>query len=188
MDLKIDVSGIVLETERLILRGWCENDIHDFFEYASVDGVGEMAGWKHHETMEITRSILNNFISEKNVFAIVHKQDNKVIGSLGLHYSWANNVPMYKNFKVKELGYVLSKAYWGQGLMAEGVKAITLLCFREWGFDMLTCGHFLANDQSKKVIEKCGFQFERNGLYHAKQLGKDFETMEYVLKKESVSL
>ncbi len=29
-----------------------EEDVDDFFEYASVDGVGEMAGWKHHETLK----------------------------------------------------------------------------------------------------------------------------------------
>lgn len=44
MDAYIDISGICLETERLILRPWTKEDLDDFYEYASVDGVGEMAG------------------------------------------------------------------------------------------------------------------------------------------------
>lgn len=44
MDIQIDISNIILETERLILRQWKESDLEDFYEYASVPGVGEMAG------------------------------------------------------------------------------------------------------------------------------------------------
>ena len=42
-DFKID--GIKLETERLVLRAFKDSDLNDFYEYASEDGVGEMAGW-----------------------------------------------------------------------------------------------------------------------------------------------
>ena len=41
MDITVDISKVVLETDRLLLRGWREKDVDDFFEYASVDGVGE---------------------------------------------------------------------------------------------------------------------------------------------------
>ena len=44
MNKPIDISNVVLETERLKLRPWKESDLEDFFEYASVDGVGQMAG------------------------------------------------------------------------------------------------------------------------------------------------
>lgn len=87
MDIPIDVTNKTIETDRLILRAWKETDLDDFYEYASVEGVGEMAGWKHHESIDVTKKILQSFISEKNVFAIVYKENNKVIGSLGLHNS-----------------------------------------------------------------------------------------------------
>ena len=57
-----------LKTERLILRAWQESDRNDFFEYASVEGVGEMAGWKHHTTMEETQKILNSFICREKMY------------------------------------------------------------------------------------------------------------------------
>lgn len=92
MDIQIDITNTTLETKRLILRPWCESDLEDFYEYASVPDVGEMAGWRHHESREISKKILDSFITEKNVFAVVLKQNNKVIGSLGLHPSWANKI------------------------------------------------------------------------------------------------
>ena len=70
MNADIDISNVVLRTERLILRPWRMDDLNDFYEYASVDGVGQMAGWKPHESVEESRSILNMFINEKKTFAI----------------------------------------------------------------------------------------------------------------------
>jgi ribosomal-protein-alanine N-acetyltransferase len=46
MNATIDISQVVLKTERLILRPWEIADLDDFFEYASVDGVGQMAGYR----------------------------------------------------------------------------------------------------------------------------------------------
>ena len=43
MNAKIDISNVVLRTERLIPRPWRMEDLADFYEYASVDGVGQMA-------------------------------------------------------------------------------------------------------------------------------------------------
>jgi ribosomal-protein-alanine N-acetyltransferase len=169
------------ETDRLILRAWQNTDLNDFYEYASVRGVGEMAGWKHHESIDVSQKILQSFISDKNVFAIVFKKDNKIIGSLGLHNSWANKETEYEKLKVKEIGYVLSKDYWGKGIMVEAVKAVIEFCFSKYDLDTLTIGHFSSNIQSKRVIEKCGFSFVKQSEYYAKQLQETFNDMKYIL-------
>ena len=70
MNCYIDVSKIQLETERLVLRPFCEDDLDDFDEYASIPGVGEMAGWPHHETVETSKRILQSFIKKNEVFAL----------------------------------------------------------------------------------------------------------------------
>lgn len=181
MDMNIDITNTIIKTERLNLRPWKVSDADDFFEYASVEGVGEMAGWKHHESMEISERILQSFISEKNVFAVVYKENNKVIGSLGLHFSWANDEPEYKSLKLKEIGYALSKDYWGKGLMPEAVKAVIEFCFHECGLDALTIGHFKSNIQSRRVIEKCGFKFIKQSKYYAAQLQESFDDRKYIL-------
>ncbi len=184
MDLKIDVSDIVIETKRLILKAFAKEDLQDFYNYASVPGVGEMAGWPHHKSIETSKQILHSFIEEKEVFAVHHKLDGKVIGSLGLHKSWANEDKAYKGLKVKEIGYVLSKDYWGQGLMPEAVKAVIDYGFNVLDLDAFTCGHFLDNSQSQRVIEKCGFEFVKQSKFYAKLLQTSIEDKEYILLRK----
>lgn len=185
MDIRIDTSQIVIETERLILRSFEKSDLADFYAYASVSGVGDMAGWLHHESMETSERILHSFIEEKEVFAVFHKTDKKVIGSLGLHPSWANEDERYKTYKVKEIGYVLAKEYWGQGLMPEAVGAVIEYGFNMLGIEAFTCGHFLENSQSRRVIEKCGFTFVKQSEFYAKQLQQSFKDMKYILLRIS---
>ena len=153
MNARIDITDIILRTERLILRPWHQEDLDDFYEYASVDGVGQMAGWLPHESKEITQMILDSFIQGKKTFAL--ELDGKVIGSLGLEErDFEGNEK-----QGREIGYVLSKEYWGKGLMPEAVHAVIDYCFRSLQWDYLTCCHFLHNSQSRRVIEKCGFVY-----------------------------
>lgn len=65
MDAFVDVTTWRLETDRLMLRPWREEDLEDFYRYASVPGVGEMAGWAAHENREQSAAILKLFIDEK---------------------------------------------------------------------------------------------------------------------------
>lgn len=177
----IDVSNTYIQTPRLVLRPWKENDLEDFYSYASVPGVGEMAGWPHHENMETSKMILDSFIAKKNTLAIQHLQSNKVIGSFGFHKSWANELPEFSGLKSSEIGYVLSKEYWGQGLMPEAVRAIIPYCFNALHMDILTVGHFDSNHQSQRVIEKSGFVFHSDEIFYAKQLGIDIHSKRYYL-------
>ena len=52
MNSPIDISSTILKTQRLILRPWRPTDLEDLFAYASVDGVGQMAGWCPHKDKE----------------------------------------------------------------------------------------------------------------------------------------
>lgn len=156
MTAPIDVTNIRIGTPRLLLRAWRETDLEDFYAYASVPGVGEMAGWRHHESREVSREILERFIAGKRTFALEEKETGRVIGSLGLEErDWGE----LGSLRGREIGYVLSKDCWGQGLMPEAVRAVCDYCFRALHFDYLTCGHFTGNRQSQRVIEKCGFRF-----------------------------
>ena len=107
----VDISSVKLETERLILRPFEVKDLEDFFEYASVEGVGECAGWNHHENIEVSKDILTDFIRGRKTFALVYKENNKVIGSLGLEESKEYIYKLNPFASFVELGYVLSKDY-----------------------------------------------------------------------------
>ena len=65
MNAPIDVSGVELYTDRLTLRSWWQSDLEDFFEYASVDRVGQIAGWLPHKDFQQTQKILDSFIEKR---------------------------------------------------------------------------------------------------------------------------
>ncbi len=180
MDVIIDTSGIKIKTARLLLRPFEEGDLDDFYAYASVPGVGEMAGWPHHESIDDSREILDHFVRGKTELAIVHRADQKVIGSFGFHPSWANEDERYASLRSKEIGYVLAKDYWGRGLMPEAVEAAMDEAERLVGIQAFTCSHFTTNTQSRRVIEKCGFEFVSTGIYYSKWLKQSFEDRRYI--------
>ena len=157
MNKQIDITGVVLTTDRLTLRPWRESDLADFYEYASVDGVGQMAGWNPHRNMEESQKILSSFIAGKKVFALEYR--GKVIGSLGVEKYREDLYPELDALQGREIGYVLSKAYWGQGLMPEAVRAVINWLFHVEKLDFIICGHFVRNNQSRRVIEKAGFRY-----------------------------
>ncbi|MFM1562883.1 GNAT family N-acetyltransferase, partial [Helcococcus ovis] len=115
-----------------------------------------------HENKEKSQEILNMFIEENKTFALFHRDDKKVIGSLGIEkYKRENELTEFNNYIGRELGFVLSKDYWGKGLMPEAVNAVINYLFNELNYDFLTSGYFIFNNQSKRVQEKCGFKTYR---------------------------
>ncbi len=159
MNAEFKINRKVIETDRLILRAFQQSDLDDFFEYASVEGVGEMAGWRHHESKDKSQEILNRFIEENKTFAICLKGNGKVIGSLGIEkYGMEEALTEFDGYRGREIGYVLAKDHWGKGIMTEAVSAVIDYLFNELDLDFLTCGYYDFNNQSKRVQEKCGFK------------------------------
>lgn len=174
----VDVTNIRIETERLILRAWRESDVDDFYEYAKVDGVGQRCGWLPHKDIEESKMILGMFIAEKKTLALELKESGNVIGSIGLEVREADlGIP--EELQGREIGYVLNKDYWGRGFMPEAVKAVMDYCFYQLRFHWLTCGHFVWNDQSRRVVEKCGFKYVKD-VIHQTRFGTEEPTKLYV--------
>lgn len=166
MNSEIDISYVVLHTDRLTLRPWTLDDLADFYEYASVDGVGQMAGWQPHKNTEESLVILQRFIEGKKTFAI--EFNGKVIGSLGIEKYNEEELPEYHDKRGREIGYVLSKDYWGRALMPEAVNAVVKYLFEVLKLDFIVCGHFVENAQSMRVQEKCGFKHYKLVKYTTK--------------------
>ena len=173
----VDITGVRLETQRLILRPWTKEDLEDLFEYASIEGLGQMAGWLPHKTIDESRTILDMFIRGKKTFAIELKETGKVIGSFGIEEP---DPDPEQELLGRELGYVLHKSFWGMGLMPEAASRVISWCFEELKLDYLTCCHFAWNMQSKRVIEKTGFRYFSTGPYTT-QYGKVETSMNYIL-------
>jgi len=162
MNAQIDISNVILETDKLILRAWEITDLDDFFEYASVEGVGEKAGWEHHKSKDKSLEILKMFIEEKKVFAIVLKENQKVIGSIGIEELSEELDKDLDNLLGRELGYVLNKDYWNKGIMKEAVSKVVDYCFNTLKLNFLMASYFNYNIASKRVLENLNFKFYKD--------------------------
>ena len=155
MNPKIDLSATVLRTKRLILRPWRNEDTDALYEYCSVDGVGQMAGWKPHEGRAESEAVLQMFMQGRRTLALEY--EGKAIGSIGVESYDEKSLPEFDRKNCRELGFVLSRDYWGRGLMHEAIEAMLEFLFESVGLDAVFCGCFDWNDQSRRVQEKSGF-------------------------------
>ena len=171
-----------LETERLILRPWRETDSKDLYEYAKSELVGPNAGWAPHKNEEESKAIINMFIENEDTYAVVLKSENKVIGGIGLH----DRQPYgsVHDLKQREIGYVLNPDYWGQGIIPESVDRLLEYAFNDKDLDIIWCAHYEFNENSKRVIEKCGFKYRFKKEEKIKALdNKDVTTLYYNIFK-----
>ena len=100
-----------LETVRLLIRPFQEEDADAFFACCQNPNLGNNAGWAPHKTIEESREILQNvFIGQENIWAMILKDAQQLIGSIGIVPD-----PKRENPQVRMLGYWLDEAHWGKG-------------------------------------------------------------------------
>jgi len=148
-----------LETERLILRKFKEEDAVDMFEnWASDSEVTKYLTWAAHSTVEVSKQITDLWVSgysntEHYQWAIELKDIGEVIGSIGL-------VDLDNNNENCEIGYCMGKAFWGKGIMTEAFSELISFLFKEIGFERIGARHDVDNPASGHVMEKCGLKYE----------------------------
>lgn len=120
----------MLETDRLLLRPWQENDVEDLYLYAKDPDVGIMADWSPHKSAEESLEIIKTVFSAPEIYAMELRKSGRVIGCIGLllqegHLKMENDEA--------ELGYWVGKPYWGQGLVPEAARALISHAFVNLG-------------------------------------------------------
>ena len=128
----------------------------DWFAYARDPEVGPNAGWPPHQSRDVSVPILLKFITEKKTFAIEY--EGRAVGSIGVERYDEELFPDLAPLRCRELGFVLSRECWGKGLMTEAVREVIRYLFEEQGLDAIVCSHYVWNDRSRRVQEKCGFR------------------------------
>ena len=155
MDAPINVKNVRIETERLILRSWHEDDLEVFYMNAFAEEDEDIDS-AMLPPIEVFQRILNNIIAESKTFVLALKDNGEIIGSLGLQPRHADS-GLADKLHGREISYGLHKDHRGKGYMTEAVYAVCNYCFKELNYDYLTCGCFDGNEKSKHVMERCGF-------------------------------
>jgi [ribosomal protein S5]-alanine N-acetyltransferase len=156
--MHIPESILTLKTDRLLLRKLSIADAADMFEYASDSEVTKYTSWATHQAIADSQEFLESVIAKYETgqpmdWGIEHKRDRKLIGTCGFA-SW--NCTHAR----AEIGYVLSRQYWGQGYMTEAVKAVICFGFHVMMLNRIQATCMVENPASARVMQKAGMEYE----------------------------
>ena len=95
------------------------------------------------------------------------KESNEPIGCIGYYTASESNIGIGQNDV--EVGYWVARPYWNRGIATEALQLLIDYCFRQQGFRTLWADHFLDNQASGRVMQKCGFK-DTGQLNHCSRL------------------
>ena len=149
-----------LETERLVLRKFREEDFGDFCAYAMDAEMCRMMGNDLMDTEEAAR-VTFDWLKDKEErsYCLVLKETGHLVGNLNITPlpDHLLKLPALAGKQGRSLSFCVSRQYRRQGLMSEAVRAVIAHLFDEEGMDYVQCGYFDFNTVSAKLQEKLGF-------------------------------
>lgn len=143
-----------LETDRLILRKFNDNDIDDMFLLYSNEDVNKFLPFFPLKTRNEVENYLYNSILpfyKKDIaynYAISQKADNRVIGYVHINDIGNSN----------DIGYALRKEFWHKGITSEACAAI-IEQLKKVSFPFITATHDIHNPYSGEVMKKIGMSY-----------------------------
>jgi RimJ/RimL family protein N-acetyltransferase len=151
-----------IATERLTLRRPTLADVKAIARLANDRRIAENTRrlphpYSHEHAVDFVRATA---LARETVFLIEH--DNAAVGMVGIDCSTSDNA---------ELGYWLGVEHWGRGFGTEAARGAIDFFFEEFDEDHLYAGARVTNPASRKVLEKCGFQWSGVELHRFEALG-----------------
>ena len=162
-----------VETERLRLRLFREEDFPDFCAYILQKEQQRLAGNPDIDTPAQARALFDRVLHPGHpprTFAIVLKEEDRVVGNFSLGASpYLEEEPRLQGKRGLSFSLVLNEDYRNRGLMTELLRAAMDWTFARTDLDYVNTGYFLFNTASRRVQEKAGLRlfgrsvFERDG-------------------------
>jgi RimJ/RimL family protein N-acetyltransferase len=147
----------VLETKRLALRAPRLGDAKTVAALANDRRIAEnTARIPHPYKIADAESFIAGAAKAGEAAFLITLRDKTVIGACGL---------VFRDEETPELGFWLGVDHWGQGYATEALHAVIDYAFADMGHEALQAGARVTNPASRRVLEKCGFQWTGVGLY-----------------------
>ena len=186
-----------IETPRLLLRRLLPEDAPQMYaNWASDPEVTRWLRWTPHKDVAETRELLTAWAllypnEDYYQWAIVEKASGQVFGSISI-FNAALGDAGQKAFwpeldpsgGIWEAGYCIGKHWWNHGFATEALKAAVNYWFENTDGGWLTCCHAKENPASGRVMEKAGFVYHHNTVYH-KFDGTPVECRSYLLTRKA---
>ncbi|HBX90035.1 GNAT family N-acetyltransferase [Alistipes sp.] len=181
------LEQLLIETERLLLRPWRETDAAALFRYAADPDIGPAAGWPPHTSVENSLEIIRTVFAAPETYAVVPKGSGEPVGCCGIMFSESLHTADMKRGEA-EIGYWIGKPYWGRGFIPEAVGALLSRCFDDLALDAVWCGYYEGNAKSKRVVEKCRFEYHHTNRDIATPLGDRRTEHFYVMTRANYTV
>ncbi len=150
---------LTLSTKRLRLRQIRPEDAEAVFAIYSDEETMRYYNETFQSLAEAEAYITlrqDDYVRRREIrWGIARHDDDRIIGSCGLHH-------FDESYHRAETGYILHRACWGQGNMAEALSAVLTYGFTEMGLHRIEAVIDSANERSKNLLVKLGFQYEGN--------------------------
>ena len=141
--------NMIIETDRLVLRRFCKEDLQDLYEYLSDEETVRFEPYKPMDMDEVNAN-LDWRISTDEMIAVELKSNHKLIGNVYLGKRDCNAL---------EMGYVFNRQFRGQGYAGESCTALIRKAFTE-GVHRIYAECDPCNPASWKLLERLGFTRE----------------------------
>lgn len=148
-----------LHTPRCTLREFTADDVAAVHGYSVDPDVVRFMPWGPNTEDEtaafVTRAVAAQAETPRRTFelALTRRDTGELIGGCGLRV-------IRPDARAGEIGYVLRRDCWGQGLVPEAVGALLALGFDELALHRISATTDPQNVASARVLEKCGFRLE----------------------------
>jgi len=170
-----------IKKERFILRQFNKNDLKSLVKHINNKDIAYYTSnipfpYKKNYGIEWLNKTINEYRKkEVRKLALAIEIKGEVVGCVELK-------KIYKNHK-SEIGYWLSKDFWGKGIMTEVIKAIVDYAFKN--FDLVRIFAYVreGNPASSRVLEKCSFKKEGTLRKAAKDKNKFIDLYLYAITK-----
>jgi RimJ/RimL family protein N-acetyltransferase len=145
-------SPPALATRRLILRAPRLDDTNDLAALINDRRIAEnTTRLPHPYTLADAESFVGSANQTRDEAAfLITSRDGTLLGGCGI---------ARLNCKTPEIGYWLGVPYWGHGYTTEAARALIDHAFADLGYEVLQSGARVSNPASRRVLEKCGFQW-----------------------------
>lgn len=149
-----------LETERLILRPFCDADLEAFFAYRSDPEIAAYQGWQ----MPYTHAMAEQFIAEMQAqqpnvpgewlqLAIAVRADGRFVGDAAYYL-------LREDPRQAEIGLTLARPAWKIGYAQEAALRLLAYLFDELGLHRVRANCDVENHNAYRSLERLGFRRE----------------------------
>jgi len=157
----------ILLSQRLVMRAPHEDDIDALAHLANNANIANMVARMPHpytvaDAADFVRRTRAGAIG-KCVYAITKADNGAFLGCCGIE--------PHEDGRTVELGYWLGEPYWNEGYATEAAQTLIDMVFRTRDIEQIDARCRVMNIPSRRVIQKCGFQFQATGMVASLSVG-----------------